>query len=122
MKPGYAWCAAFCHWSFSACHAPRMRSAWAPAWFPDDKVIYRRGSKVNGVPLPGDLAGFAWNGGRIAHIGIIEQWSESSAAIITIEGNTNNAGSREGDGVYRKRRPKSQVSLVADWIGRYVPG
>jgi hypothetical protein len=40
-----------------------------------------------------------------SHVGIVIQ--DKGSRIITVEGNTNGAGSREGDGVYRKDRPKS---------------
>ncbi len=33
----------------------------------------------------------------------------------SIEGNTNRAGSREGDGVYRKIRPKQTVAALGDY-------
>lgn len=51
---------------------------------------------------------------RIAHVGFIDEWGEKQ--IITVEGNTNEAGSAEGDGVYRKRRPIVSIYQVANWI------
>lgn len=42
-------------------------------------------------------------------------WSEGNFTI-TVEGNTNEAGSREGDGVYRKRRLKNQIYKISRWI------
>jgi len=41
------------------------------------------------------------------HTGLVERVTGSS--IHTIEGNTNLAGSREGDGVYRRIRPLSKI-------------
>jgi hypothetical protein len=35
--------------------------------------------------------------------------------VVTIEGNTNDDGSREGDGVYRKRRPLDTM-LAKRWL------
>ena len=35
---------------------------------------------------------------------------------ITVEGNTNEAGSREGDGVYRKRRHIKTIYAISRWI------
>jgi hypothetical protein len=37
--------------------------------------------------------------------------------VITVEGNTNQAGSREGDGVWRKRRMVGSVWKVAGFVG-----
>ena len=40
-----------------------------------------------------------------SHIGIVIR--DSGSKIVTVEGNTNGMGSREGDGVYQKTRNKS---------------
>ena len=61
-------------------------------------------------PLPGDLVVFDFS-----HIGIVEEGLRST--MRTIEGNTNGKGSREGDGVYSKERPKS---LARSFI-RFIP-
>jgi hypothetical protein len=45
--------------------------------------------------------------------GLIEKVSGDFA--ITIEGNTNNGGSRDGDGVYRRRRLLDSL-LAKDWL------
>jgi hypothetical protein len=52
--------------------------------------------------LPNDIVVFL---PRLSHIGILERVEGST--LHTIEGNTNPAGSREGDGVYRKTRALS---------------
>jgi hypothetical protein len=33
-----------------------------------------------------------------------------------VEGNTNEAGSNEGDGVYKKRRLINSIYQVANWV------
>jgi hypothetical protein len=50
---------------------------------------------------------------RIAHVGFID--SEDKNNYYTVEGNTNEAGSREGDGVYRKIRSKKSVYIISDY-------
>ncbi len=52
--------------------------------------------------------------GRIAHVGFIDKWD--GTWMVTVEGNTNVSGSREGDGVYRKRRLVKSVYKVARFI------
>ncbi len=52
--------------------------------------------------------------GRIAHVGFIDQWD--GTWMISVEGNTNVSGSREGDGVYRKRRLIRSIYSVARYI------
>ena len=67
------------------------------------------------APLTGDIFGlFFPEKGRIAHVGFIDQWD--GTWMISVEGNTNVAGSREGDGVYRKRRLVRSVYKVARYI------
>jgi len=68
------------------------------------------------TPRTGDIfALFFPEKNRIAHAGFIDQWGETW--LITVEGNTNIEGSREGDGVYRKRRLVKSVYQVARYIG-----
>lgn len=73
------------------------------------------------IPRAGDIFGIYFNNlKRIAHAGFVDEWGRSF--IITVEGNTNEAGSAEGDGVYRKRRPISSIHSVANWIDRPKDG
>ncbi len=67
------------------------------------------------TPGTGDIfAIFFPDKNRIAHVGFIDQWQTDW--VITVEGNTNTEGSREGDGVYRKRRPVKSIYQVARYI------
>ncbi|WP_316812362.1 hypothetical protein [Pedobacter heparinus] len=50
---------------------------------------------------------------RIGHCGITERLQGD--LIFGIEANTSLAGSREGDGVYRKIRHKRTIYCYADW-------
>ncbi len=69
----------------------------------------------NLTAVSGDVFGIYFaNLKRIAHVGFVDEWGDKQ--IITVEGNTNEAGSGEGDGVYRKRRPISSIYQVANWI------
>ncbi|MEJ7694696.1 hypothetical protein [Daejeonella sp.] len=67
-------------------------------------------------PGTGDVFGlFFPEKARIAHVGFIDQWD--GTWMISVEGNTNNFGSREGDGVYRKRRLVKSIYKVARYVG-----
>lgn len=123
MPKGNAWCAAFVNWTFiqsdsSACITLPKSPAWSPSWFPDKRVIYSRNTKpetINPKPEPGDVFGLYFESKkRIAHVGFIHEWGTDW--VITVEGNTNEAGSREGDGVYKKRRPTRTIYKVSRWI------
>lgn len=109
LGKGFAWCAAFVNWAHQQCgySGPRAAAAWSPAWFPTSKLVTH--------PQQGDVFGIYFaSKKRIAHVGFIDRWEGNKA--YTVEGNTNEAGSREGDGVYRKIRLQSQIYQVARWI------
>ena len=101
---GAPWCAAWVVYigdeAFGKNQNPFPRSAWSPDFVKDPKWDRGRGK----TPDRADAFGIYFQSlKRVAHTGIIEKVEGKWA--VTIEGNTNDDGSREGDGVYRKRRP-----------------
>jgi hypothetical protein len=114
LKEGFAWCAAFATYVHKQCgvETPAKSPAWSPAWFPKNKIIDKE------TALRGDVFGLYYsNLKRIGHVGFIdEDWQNQGSTIITVEGNTNGDGSREGDGVYRKRRNKKQIYTISRWL------
>ncbi len=114
LGKGYPWCAAFVTWCHDRNDIPNPGSARVVEWF-QANVVWQRSWKHNMPPVePGYIMGLYYqNLGRLGHIGIIEY--EDKNNYYTIEGNTNRAGSREGDGVYRKIRPKSTVEIIGDY-------
>lgn len=117
LPKGYAWCAAFVNYNLRKCGAQHAGSGWSPNWFPLHRtVVTRLGLGDAGYePRAGDVFGiFFLDKKRIAHIGFIHVWGRNN--VVTVEGNTNNMGSREGDGVYKKTRLKNQIYAVANWI------
>ncbi|WP_247672529.1 CHAP domain-containing protein [Aquimarina sp. MMG016] len=115
LGPSYAWCAAFVSWCYQNAEVEAPQSAWVPSFALRRKRIYHRGKFEKQTPQKGDVFMIWYNSkNRPAHIGFIDQWGEKW--IVTVEGNTNDNGSREGDGVYRKRRLKKQVWVVSDFV------
>ena len=113
-QKGSAWCAAFVCYVLNACSIANPMSAWSPALF-NQNVIYKRGGLKNKTPCAGDVFGLYFNNlKRVAHVGFVDKWTNQY--VITVEGNTNEAGSREGDGVYRKRRPVRTIYIVSNYI------
>jgi hypothetical protein len=110
------WCAAFIVWvgdkAFgSTLFNPYPRSAWSPTFLNKPTWDRQRG----GIPLkPADVFGIWFNSmGRVAHVGLVEK--NEGDWLVTIEGNTNGGGSRDGDGVYRRRRLSTNV-LGRGWL------
>jgi len=116
LAKGNPWCASFVCWTFGQAQVSNPRSGYCPDLFRPAHVIYKRTiHTTQKTPQPGDVWGLYFpEKGRIAHVGFVSQWGDKY--IITVEGNTNEAGSREGDGVYRKRRPRSSIYMVAKYI------
>jgi len=116
LPKGHAWCAAFVTWVFQQAEVKAIVSAWSPAWFPAKNTIYIHGSKSNLTPQRADVFGIYFKKlGRIAHVGFVDEWEEGKF-FITVEGNTNDAGSRTGGGVHRKRRLQSQAYMIARFL------
>lgn len=116
LKPGNAWCAAFITWTFKQCNIKAVVSGYSPNWF-QSNIVYKRDDNVKRgyIATVGDVFGLYFaNKGRIAHVGFID--SRQGDYYITVEGNTNEAGSREGDGVYRKRRHVKTIYAISRWI------
>ena len=99
-----AWCATFVSWV--ANQAGLLGSvipmhAWTPsglAWF-KSRGLWTQGRGAK----PGDLFYIYFPAQRrVAHVGFVER--VEGGYIYTIEGNTNNSGSRQGNGVYRLKR------------------
>lgn len=124
LGEGYAWCASFVSWVYGQAGYAEPRTAWSPSLFPSKRVIWERGRGLRPIakspaatllPQKGDVFGIYFNSvKRIAHAGFVDEWGDKY--VITVEGNTNEAGSREGDGVYRKRRLVSSIYQVASWL------
>ena len=116
VKPGddgYAWCASFVCWCVMVAVAgrhitfsrPRTPSAWGmEEWSlaQDDSTWTKK--PHNGDIKRGDIVVF-----NFSHVGIATDSPDSHGFVNTVEANTNAAGSREGDGVYRKRRSIASI-------------
>jgi hypothetical protein len=116
IHKGDAWCAAFVTWCFEQCGIATAVTwpAWSPSWFTKN-IVWKQAK--GSTPQQADVFGIWFQRKkRIAHVGFIDNWNQSDKCVMTVEGNTNEAGSREGDGVYRKRRLKSQIYAVASYI------
>lgn len=121
LPPGpWPWCAAFTAWCLRewvripdvraalslsdsvAAEQWRCRDARAFGW---EEWASKRGLQVlpdTQVPRVGDLVTFDFS-----HIGLVVDVPKVGNTFQSIEGNTNGAGSRDGDGVYLKTRTRN---------------
>lgn len=109
LKRGEPYCAAYISWLFAMEGFTKPKSGWCPDLFP--KVRLARSA------LPGNVIGIYFiSKKRIAHVGVIEK--VEGEWCVSIEANTNVNGSREGDGVYRKRRHLKTIYRISDWVSK----
>lgn len=113
VEQGSPWCAAFVSWVFGQAGYPAPRTPWSPALFPPGKRTKQVGPAVVFGIYFSHLK-------RIGHCGLVER--QEGDWLITIEGNTNVMGSREGDGVYRKRRLLKAIRYFANWANKKGAG
>jgi hypothetical protein len=118
LSEGYPWCAAFVAWCHLQAKISSPHSAYSPDWFKTN-VIWRRDrdtqehSQVE--PQSGDVFGIYFSSlERVAHVGIVKTWRRD--VVVTIEGNSNPDGGREGYGVFSRRRLTSQIYVVSSYI------
>jgi hypothetical protein len=107
LGKGQAWCAAFVSWLHGQAGYAQPRSGWSPSLFPaSQRIATAKPAAVLGIYVPSLK--------RIAHVGLVTairgDW------VDAIEGNTNPAGSREGDGVYRRLRHRRTVNRYAYYL------
>lgn len=114
LGKGYAWCAAFVRWCFdSAGIKTTINGAAASAHNPKNLVCYKH-SQLK-TPEPGDVFTLWYNAlGRIGHTGFYHK-RVNATVYESVEGNTNEAGSREGDGVYKKYRSFNATHSINRW-------
>jgi len=114
LKKGNPWCAAFVSWTFGQNGIKKARSGGCVQLMEQGRTIYKSGKQTL-EPQQADVF-FIWfsNLKRVAHTGFVDKWSDTW--VTTVEGNTNEAGSREGDGVYKKKRLRRQIYAVCSYI------
>ncbi len=111
--PGFFWCMAFVHWCYymaalelglpnPACRSALCQQVYNWAVNKGKIVAEPQDSDVFLVPEPG--------GQSYKHTGIIIR--AGTGTLTTIEGNTNDNGSRDGIGVFYRTRARSGLAFV----------
>lgn len=114
LQKGNPWCAAFVRWSQIKAGVLSTITGWSPTSFNKNNPVWFKG-KFYKQPEPGDVFSLYFPRlKRIAHTGFFDK-PINSHLYATVEGNTNEAGSREGDGVYRKYRSYRATYAISRW-------
>jgi hypothetical protein len=111
----WPWCAAFVCWLVREAmlalggdftfHRPTTAAAWDFENWSRRQDDSTRTKKPAGSDIQaGDIVVFTFS-----HIGLAVSAPDENGFVLTIEGNTDHAGSREGGGVYQKKRHHSKI-------------
>lgn len=116
LPPGLFWCAAFVYWCFDKAAAkigkanPLVKTGHVMTHW--NKTAGKKILTVDAVDKPSLIKPghiFIMNtGGSSGHTGIVEK--VEGGFVHTIEGNSNNAGSRNGIGVFRLQRKIAKIN------------
>lgn len=105
---GVAWCDIFISYVAAVTGSGDIipKCAYVPT-----RLNYFRARELTGhfPPKSGDI-GFVLSNGRPVHIFLVRSWDAAKSEVVTVEGNTNNTGSPQGDGVYSLRRKDSPTN------------
>ena len=114
LGKGYSWCSAFVKTGLIHCGIKNNINGWAPTAVSSINVVFQNGSFI-AQPEPGDVCGiYSFTQRRIIHVFFFNRKKNSS--IETVEGNTNDNGSSNGDGVYRRVRPLYSINKIVRWL------
>jgi len=115
LKKGNPWCAALQARIHDDVNIKNPHSGYSPDWFKTNVVYNKKKMSLTKFKAQkGQVCGFYIpSKGRIGHVGMIV--GEMGNFYITIEGNTNDAGSDEGEGCYKKLRSKESISMISDY-------
>jgi hypothetical protein len=116
-KKGWPWCAAFICWVVREAMAatgvtetktfkrPRTAGAWdLENWSLAQDASTWTKKPHRGDIEPGDIVVF-----KFSHVGVAVSKPDKNGYVLSVDGNTDGEGSREGGAVLRKRRNISQI-------------
>jgi len=117
---GTYWCSWFVSAGFRAAGMKTAYFGRARSWADKDHIILDHGRPIGGAgpPQPGDLVCYEWGSKAVVHVGFNDLWG-STSMCQTVEGNTGGGKlSRDGDGVFKNWRLKSQVAYAVNVVDR----
>lgn len=115
LTSGYSWCACFVKWCFDQAGVVTSITAWSPTCHNKRNIVMMNSTYKKEVQKGDVFTLYYPRLKRIGHTGFVRR-KFGLNSVETVEGNTNSAGSREGDGVYMKVRPKSSIYSITRWL------
>lgn len=113
LGKGYSWCAAFVKWCLAQCGVVTPITAWSPSAENRSNMVYKH--TMFQKPKSGDVfCLWSQSKGRIAHTGFFHK-EVNESVYQTVEGNTSDGGSFNGDGVYMRKRSYKSTYSISRW-------
>ena len=113
-KPGDPWCSAFVKWVFDQVNIASTINVYSPTAQNNKNKVYF-GKTWYLVPESGDVFCLYYSRlKRIGHAGFFHR-QVNKKIYETIEGNSNEAGSREGIGVFKRKRSYNATHSISRW-------
>lgn len=116
LGKGYPWCAAFVKWCLQEAGYVQAKviNGMALSCHRPGHLVYSKGVKIR-APIPGDVGTLYYPSlKRIGHTFFFDE-EINEKVYKSVEGNTNGAGSREGNGVYVKYRSYKATHSISRW-------
>lgn len=116
LGKGYAWCAAFVKYCMleAGIKSAEKMNGMALSCENKKNMVFQKGIHLKEA-MPGDVFTLYYARlGRIGHTGFFDK-DINGTLYESVEGNTNNQNSREGDGVYRRKRSYNSTFSISRW-------
>lgn len=116
LGKGYAWCAAFVKYCMLEAGIKSAEKINGMALSCENKknMVFQKGKHLKDAKAGDVFTLYYAKLGRIGHTGFFDK-PVNSSLFETVEGNTNNQSSREGDGVYRRKRSYNSTFSISRW-------
>lgn len=111
---GQPWCATFANWCFTQAGVVVPAGA-VTASCATGVAAYKKAKRFTAYPVIGAQVFYGTGGGK--HTGIVKAYDDTY--VWAVEGNTNDDGSAEGDGVYVKKRKRRDPYVYGYGIPYY---
>ncbi len=109
------WCAAFVKYNFDQAGVKTPITAYSPTAHNSKNLVYYRGKLLKPLQAGDVFTIYFPSMGRIGHTGFAPRMINRSI-VETYEGNSNDGGSREGYGSFKRKRSLHTLYSVTRWV------
>jgi hypothetical protein len=108
------WCAAYVHWCLDSAGHKNTITAYSPSAQNKANLVYYNSQILQEIKAGDVFTVYFIAMGRIGHTGFVGR-RINQTVIETNEGNSNPGGSREGYGVFKRKRSIHSLYSISRW-------